>query len=439
MNRRDAMLERLPPIYQTASGSRLHQLLALFANHLAAWDQDLQRVQRARWIETAFDREDLAKLGALFEIPILPWEPEHLYRARLTATVAARLRGAVTRDVLELVIVSILSGALEALGVKYMDLSGAGAAFRTGAADNQREPAFIEFAPVIRRDPNLAARQGLCQPLAKIELTHRGLHPSPLHAAIRGVQGGRTLSPVLINLTNGQVLVFFGDLPCGHELRIGVNRAGELTASLNGRDVRQQVYTGTGFKPGAPFSPAMPDSTPQPLQLERGANQLWLFPLALYGQKSLDSAVFGMPETGLEQGRFGAKAESPPAGTFFDWSLFEQPPFVSLDLWWVEAQPASFRFEVPAGVVTRNLPAAQDAHQDHLRLFSLLQQTVDLMRPAGVDGRVVPRPLREVQPQQDHGRPLPPVVGRESMGMESRLKALTALFDTSATEGSRFG
>ena len=49
----------------------------------------MQRVQRAHWVETALDREDLDKLGALFDVPILPWEPAELYRARLKATIAA--------------------------------------------------------------------------------------------------------------------------------------------------------------------------------------------------------------------------------------------------------------------------------------------------------------------------------------------------------------
>jgi hypothetical protein len=203
--------------------------------------------------------------------------------------------------------------------------------------------------------------------------------------------------------------------------------------------VRTRVYTGTGFVPGAPFTPALPDATPQPLMLERGANKLWFFPLALYGERSLGSAVFGVPEADLEHGRFASKAATPPGGTLFDHSLFEQGPCVSLDLWWVENQPAAFRFEVPSGVVVRNLPASGDYYQDHLRLFALLQQTVDLMRAAGVDGRVVARPLRETQPQRDRGRPLEPILGQEQMRMESRLKALSALFDTNATDGSRFG
>jgi hypothetical protein len=40
MNRRDAMLERLPPIYRISAGSLFYQLLAIMANHQAV-DEDM--------------------------------------------------------------------------------------------------------------------------------------------------------------------------------------------------------------------------------------------------------------------------------------------------------------------------------------------------------------------------------------------------------------
>ena len=438
MNRRDSMLERLPPVYGIQPGTVLHQLVALAANHQAAYDEDMQRVQRSHWIGTALDRDDLAKLGALFEVPMMPWEPEGLYRTRLTATVAARLRGAVTRDMLEFVIVQILNGVVEALGVRYVDVSTSGATFHAGPARNQREAAFVEFPPVVRRSAELVERQGLLRPLDKVTLTNKGLQATPLQAAIRGVAGGLSMVPVLVNLRNGMVLAYVGDLRCGQELRLGADEHGKLTARLGDDDAQGSVYTGTGFAAGAKFTPVVPDPEPQPLMLERGENVIWFFPLALFDQKSLGSAVFGMPESKLEQGRFGSKSGT-PEGTSFDDSLFEQPAAVSLDLWWEEARPASFRFEIPAGAVARKAAGGGDAHQDRERLFALLGQTVELMRAAGVEGRVEARPLRERQLQDDRGRAQPPVVGAEEMRMEARLSALSALFDWNAMDGSRFG
>jgi hypothetical protein len=437
MNRLDSMLERLPPIYRISSGSLLNACLSVQSNHQTAFDEDMQRVQRAHWIDTALDREDLGKIGALCEIPMMPWEPTELYRTRLKATAAARLRGAVTRDVLEFVLIQILSGAIEALRVRYLDLSAA-LRFRSGVTNEPGEPAFIEFPPVLRRSKSLIERRGLLRSLDRFELTNQGLHPAPMHAIVRGVAGRLCMTPVLVNLTNGMVLAYAGDLACGHELRIETTARGELRALLNGEDVRARVYTGTGFVPGAQFSPVVPDPTPQPLLLERGANAMWFFPLALYDLPSLGSAVLGMPKADLEHGRFGGKGESKFGGTHFDNSLFEQTPAASLDVWWIESRPAAFRFEIPAGVVVRDASAMGDAHVDRLRLFALLQQTVDLMRAAGVQGRVDARPLRESQQQRDRATVLPPVIGRDEMRTEARLSALSALFDMSDIDRSRF-
>jgi hypothetical protein len=439
MNRRDAMLERLPPLYNIATGSLVHQLLSLVANHQAAYDEDMQRVQRSHWIDTVFDREDLAKLGALFDVPMMPWEPQHLYRTRLKATVAARLRGAVSRDVLEFVIVQILNGVLESLGVKYFDLTSGGSVFHTGPTDQQREPAFVEFVPLIKRSDQLVERRGLLRALDKVTLSNRGLHPVPLRAVIRGVAGGLCQVPVLVNLTNTMVLAYVGEIACGQELRVEVDRRGDITATLGERDVRDRVYTGTGFVAGEVFAPIVPDATPTPLLLDRGDNTIWFFPLAIFDQKSLGSAVLGMPSADLEHGRFGAKSATPSGGTLFDESLFEQKSAVSLDLWWIEDRPASFRFEIPAGVVVCEAGAEGDLHDQNERLFSLLQQTVDLLSAAGVEGRVEPRLLRETQGLRDRVRVLPPIMAQEDMRMVSRLSAISALFDTSATDGSRFG
>ena len=59
MNRLDNMLERLPPPWRIEAGSLLWRLLQIVGNQLDAFDEDLDRVQRSHWIETAFDRVDL--------------------------------------------------------------------------------------------------------------------------------------------------------------------------------------------------------------------------------------------------------------------------------------------------------------------------------------------------------------------------------------------
>jgi len=198
-------------------------------------------------------------------------------------------------------------------------------------------------------------------------------------------------------------------------------------AVLLAEDLAGQVASVTGRGLGAPLA-RVKGSTLEGLRFQH----------PLYDRPSLGSAVLGMPKLEIEHGRFGAKAEPAFGGTYFDSSLFEQKPAASLDVYWIEARPASFRFEIPAGIVTRDAAAPGNAHEDRVRLFALLQQTVDLMRAAGVEGRVEARPLREAQRSRDRLRVLPPVVGRDEMRMEARLSALSALFDVGDIDRSRF-
>ena len=439
MNRFDAMRDRLPPVWSAEEGTLTHGVLSLIAGHLAAYDEDMNRVQRSHWVDTAFDMGDLVKIGALFQIAPAPWETESLYRARLKATIAARLRGAVSRDVLEFVLVAILGGAQAALGSRYADLpAGAGRGqpvFHTGPDGPPDRPAFVEFPLRRRRAAQLLEQGGLLRPLAKITVDNTGLFPAALQGVIRGVKGAKTAVPLIANLTNGQVMVYRGLIACGQSLVIGLDPAGDFTAHLDGTDVSAEFTTGAGFAPGAPFTPAVPDPDPVPLMLERGKNQLWVLPLALYDQPSLGTGVFAMPEADIAHGRWeGDGASHPPFGK----ALFEQPPAMSLDLYWDERTPATFRFLIPAGVVRREEGQETDAPTERARLFTLMEETVDSLRAAGVDGQVGARPLSETQRQTDRMRVLDPTRLSETQPMETRLAGLSALFDTSAKDGARF-
>lgn len=438
MNRRDNMTARLPPIYNTDPGSVLHDFFALFSTHMTAYDEDMNRVQRSHWVDTAFDRMDVVKLGALFDIPAAPWEPLHLYRSRLKATIAARFKGAVTRDALEFVLLQILDGAQKALGVTYFDLPSSGSAFHTGPPEQLNRAAFIEFPTVRKRCDALLNKKGLVRPLAKFSITNVGFGSTPLMGIIRGVAGRRTAVPVLVNLTNGMVLTYIGYIRCGESLELGVDGNGDITAVHNGIDVREKVYTGTAFEAGAQFTPAIPDEDPHPLLLERGENRLWFFPLALYDEPVLGTGVFGMPDADLEHGRWADKSNAEHGGTLFDQSLFEQPPAASLDIWWDEEKPACFRFDIPSGVIRRTPQSNDEAEANHTRLFAMLQQTVSLLRAAGVDGRVDATRLRDTQILRDNVHVLPSPIVCEEMRVETRIGALSALFDKNAIDGSRF-
>ncbi len=111
MNRLDAMLDRLPPIYGIDEGTLLRQVLGVIAVDLATWDEDLDRVQRSHWVRTAFTRRDLERLAELVDVQAAPWESEDFFRARLVALTKARLDGAVTWAAIEAALLRILDSA----------------------------------------------------------------------------------------------------------------------------------------------------------------------------------------------------------------------------------------------------------------------------------------------------------------------------------------
>ncbi|WP_428264579.1 hypothetical protein [Haliangium sp.] len=463
MSRLSAMLDRLPPVYQIAPGALLHQLMSLVGLHMAGFDEDMDRVQRSHWVDHAFDRQDLAGLGALFDIVPRTWEPDRLYRARLKAVIAALLRGALTRRELEQVLVRILDGAQEALGVRYMGSKPAvtGASlFHTGPAPRAGVPAFVEFPEVRRRSGSLLERSGRLRPFDTFTVVNRSIvqdptlhpeaQPDALKPALEGVLYGhpqrRTAAPVLVNLTNGRVVMWAGLVPCGRALALRAGDDGSLSATLDGFDVSDRLITGEGFAPDQrPASQA--HESPRVLPLEPGENRIWFFPAALFDVHGLDVGRLAnaRPQYLLQdelytvkQGSFEEQALTAEP-VVFDAAVFHEDPAVVADMWWRERRPASFRFELPAGAVRRPADDSitdDDRKRDTERLFTLLQETIDRLRAAAVDGQVVPIPLRERQRTASRGRAIG--AARDQIRPSSTLAAVSALFDVSPADGSRF-
>lgn len=433
MNRTDAMLERLPPVWAIAPGTLTHALLALAGAHLAAADQDTDRLQRSHWVDHAFDLSDLARLGALVGVTPAAWEPTALFRARLRATVAARLQGAVTRAALDGAVARILDAAQQALGLRHADLTprADGLVFRDPARAGSGVPEFIEFPAVPRRH---AAQ---VRPLAKITLVNSGLAPCPLAVRLTGLSGRRSVVPVIANLTTGEVVVYRGLVRCGATLTLEPSDDGALAARLEGRDATRRIATGQGFAAGERFTPAIPDPAPRALTLARGANTLWLFPLALFGAPGLGQAVYAMPGPEVQHARFAARDGSVP-GTKFDTSLFEQPAFAAVAFRWSEQRPAAFRFAVPAGCIRRDAASATEAAANQDNVIALLDGTVRTLRGAGIDGRAVAARFRETQRSASRGGAWNPRLPRTTQRISARLAGLGALFDTTAREGARF-
>lgn len=436
MSRLDDMLDRLPPPLRADPAGLLGRVLANAAVQQACVDEEMDRIRRSHLLELTFDMVDLAKLGALFDLRPAPWEPTELFRVRIRATIAARLAGAVTRSAMEPVLVTLLDGAQQALGSRYAGLAAGarGRVFRDPvAARRPGAPVFREYPARRRRDPALVAQGGRLRPLDRAVLMHHGLGETPLQAVLRGRIGGRTAVPLLAHLGTGRVIVFRGLVPAGVELRLEAS-ADRLTATLDGRDATDRLITAGSFEPGTRL-PLTQDATPQPILLRPGVNEIWFLPLALYGERILDRGALALPGLELRHGVFG----SPDApGTNFDDSLFEQAPSVSLDLFWEESAPASFRFEVPAGTVRHSVAEPGDRAAQRDALLAVLGETIALLRAAGVDGRVAFVPLQETQRQRDRGRAINPFLPPDSQPSEARLAGVTALFDETATEGARF-
>ena len=436
MTRLAPMLDRLPPTLRADGRGLIAQYLAVPDAEMARYDEDMDRVRRSHFVDSAFDRVDLARLGALFDMAPASWEPTALFRIRLLRTVAARLKGAVTRGPLDELMAALLDAAQQALGTRYGNLSpGAGGrVFRDPAPDARPgAPVFHEFPPRRARDPALVGRGGRVRPLDRITLTNRGLFAAPLEGVVRGLRGGRTAVPLLGNLRTGRVVVFRGVVPCGAELRLSA-AGNALTATLDDRDVTDRLITASGFAPGTPL-PLPSEPVPRPILLEPGANEIFFLPLALYGERILDRAALAMPGLEVKLGVFGAPGEP---GTEFDNSLFEEPASAAFDLFWQEAAPASFRFEVPAGAVRRDAAETGDRLAERAALLGTMQDTLRLLRAAGTDGQVRFTAIAETQRQRDRGRAINPFLPPDTQHSETRLAGVTAIFDETAREGGRF-
>ncbi|HMV68980.1 MAG TPA: hypothetical protein PKA64_19180 [Myxococcota bacterium] len=435
MNRLDAMLDRLPPIYGIDEGTLLRQVLGVIAVDLATWDEDLDRVQRSHWVRTAFTRSDLERLAELVDVQAAPWESEDFFRARLVALTKARLDGAVTWAAIEAALLRILDSADKDLGVRWFSLvddRGRARRFNVDAPP----PALIEFPLVLRRSPELVARRGLVRALDRFPMKNEGFRPAWVQGTVRGLAGAVTSVPLLVNLTNGHAVGYAGRLRAGEELVLTAGSDGSLTGRVGDRDVTSRLVTTRGFPLDDPDAraPLGRDANPTAIALEPGPNVLWFAPVGLYDNPSFDHALFAWPSSAMGQGRW-ADADLQKPG--FDDAVFHTPDAASLDLWWLETSPAAFRVDVPVGAVRRTPSRSPDDLTD--ALLDVLRSTIDQLRAAAVRAEVRGARLESTQTARDACRVASVQLPDEpaSAGQSAEI-ALSALFDATIPRANRF-
>jgi hypothetical protein len=434
MNHLERLVDLLPPPYAVAGDSLISQVLAQVAAEMEAYQEDLDRMRQTHWIRFCFRLQDAEKLGALVGVKRFPWEDLRLYRARLIPTVVARLRGALGPNEIRNFCYDYLISAEKATGISLipsLQTVTAEQAFQ-GVAERPlfRQLELVENPPVSRQSVVLAARGGNVPYLFRWEDVNRGMRESIPTLFVSGVIGRRSVCPVLVNRTTGELIGFRGRVPFGHTLTIA--SAGDTseprlaTATLNGADVTAQVFSMDGFRMGVPFQ--LSDLAPKPLlpRLARGANEWVFLSVALYDAHGLDRFFSAIAGETLREGVFNQ--------THFDQSLFPSGTMANLAVEWTEAQPASFEVRVPRFLVRE--PAETEMHG---LVSDALEESVGELRAAGVRSAVRFMPFAEKQTQRIKVT-MPWVVLDPQKGSagESEDLALGAQFGESPLGSTRF-
>jgi hypothetical protein len=382
VTRTAAMAARLPAVYDTRRGTLLGRLLDQFAVPVEALDVERARVQRAHWVPTAVDRDDLAKLGALLDRRLEDWEDADLFRDRLVAIARARLAGGVAAGPILGYVEDLLRAGRERLG---LDVAAGAPGRGSGAA-----------RAVLVENPPLPGRTvaGPMTPLDRFTVTNDGLDPAVLEANLVGLPGARAATPVLALAGTGHLLGWAGVVPPGSRLHLRQDPdAGVMTADLDGVDRSDLLFGVPDFEPGRGLTAAQLLRPAPPLVLPVGQSTVWYVTAGLYDRPELDAVMFAVARESLRQGRFDEDA--------WNDALLYQPPPLWGELFWSSPAPATFEVRIPAGVATAHPPLWPDRETARERLGLLAAQGVGELRGAGVVARTELVPFRESMPLRD--------------------------------------
>ena len=434
----DRLQALLPPPLSDARDSVLGQLLEAVALQIDAFNEDLDRMRRTHWVNFAYRLEDLYKLAALLGIDRFVWEDLHLFRSRLLAMVAARLRGAVGPEELKQFVLDYLRGVEGTIDdtVLVPGLARTPDAEAYGPIERRplyRPLQFVEW-PARRRHSNaLRARSGRLPYLHRWTEFNGGLEESMPRFVLSGFPDDSTAVPMLVNLSSGEFIGYAGVLRFGQRLVIeAADDARTGRALLAGEDVSDRLFSIAGFTPGVAFELADLDAPARLPRMRRGENR-WIFLLiGRYDLPSLNRSFFAMADEGLFEGRFDE--------TNFNQAVFPSGTNARLAMSWIEAEPASFEIRIPRHFVIESPamtgPSGEPPHALVARALAIM---IARLRAAGVRAGVRHLPFRETQRQRDSLR-LPWIrleTEIASAGREVRLEQ-GGRFGETELGGSRF-
>lgn len=441
MNYLPRILDSLPPPYTQEGDSVLAGIVNLAALELEALQEDLDRMRQTHWIQTAYRLQDAARLGALLNIAPLSWEGLDLYRQRVLALVVARLHGALGPRQIREFTYDYLQGCervLDATFVPGLQAVSVEEAFQTHEKRPLFRPLRLEECPRRRRTSRaLADRAGRVPYLYRWSESNKGLDDTVAEFYVGGLLQNRTVVPVLVNLTTGDLIGYAGRIPFGQTLCVtradadGALNDRALQATLDGFEVTGRMFSVGNFQLGVPFARSQFEPKPLLPRIARGVND-WIFlSVGLYDIRGLDRFFFSMAGKDLHEAVFDE--------TGFDTSLFPSGPVAHLELQWMETEPACFEVHVPRYIVIEPQAAADGPERPFREVADGLVASITDLRAAGVKAAVLFDPFGETQRQKVIAR-LPWKVLDPETGPSGETRALDlgARFGESPLDQTRF-
>lgn len=392
------MLRSLPRPYAIEPGSVVGQLLDVLSLEFEIAAEDIGRLRLSHWVEHAYSEGDVARLADLVGVDPLEWETPETFRARLIPLVASRLRGSVGPLEIARFVFEYLRSAEAALGRPSERLAavlvpGLRAIDEVAAAFSgpPERPRFrplrlLENPPRQRSSLGLEATNGRVSHVQHWRDHNGGLFDASPTIRLVGGADGRTSVPIVVNLMSGQWVGYRGVVPVGRVLEMRADSKGRhASAALDGVDVSERLMSSRTFPPGAALTADDLDAVPRLPMVRRGDNEWMYLSAGTFGIRGLDRTFLAFAD--------GLMRESALDASTFDRAIFPVGPVVTIEMTWIEHEPASFEVHVPNGVTV--VPAGRSALAG--AVATALASSIAELRAAGVAAALVLDPFVELQ------------------------------------------